>query len=76
MAVLAPVLVCAKARIAPDVGPVLWRALDHVDRQGSHREQAEHEHDGTQDAEEQGRVGGGWEEHAVERTPQRRRREA
>jgi hypothetical protein len=72
MAVLAPVLICAKPRIAPDVGAVLGRALDHVDGQGRHGEQAEHEHDRAQDAEEQGRVSGG--EHAKSVRPALRAR--
>jgi hypothetical protein len=59
MAVLAPVLVCFEPRIAADVGPVLRRALDDVDGEGSDGEEAENEDNDPEDPEKEGGLGGG-----------------
>jgi hypothetical protein len=65
--VLAALLVGAQPRIAADVGAVLGRALQDVRGQREHANEAQHQDDRPEDAEEERRVGGG--EHASEGTP-------
>jgi hypothetical protein len=59
--VLAALLVGAQSRVAPYVGAIFRSALDHVDGERDHGGEAEQEHNGAEDAEEERRMGGGGE---------------